>query len=364
MTMNRIIPYLIFYSITFFIFFGMHYYVFVCLNRFFVLLKPMSLILVCVALSLAFPVCSILERFYPSGPTMVLYAAASVWLGVLFLLLSVFLIYEPVRLAVNLDSKTTGMVLVGGVVLVSLYALINAALLSVKTVEVPLQGLAGPLKMVQLSDIHVGTLHNSGYLARVVDRTNALAPDLVVITGDFFDGIGPVTLKTVEPLRDLKADTFFVMGNHERYGDLDRIEGLMAQCNVRMLRNEAVEYKGVRLVGADYPERDNQKDTPYLRELSVIKDRPNILLYHQPSGIDHAVRAGIDLQVSGHTHNGQLFPFTLLAKMFFPYINGLYRVEGMYLYVSPGTGTWGPPMRLGSRNEITLFNLRVNPKVK
>jgi predicted MPP superfamily phosphohydrolase len=147
------------------------------------------------------------------------------------------------------------------------------------------------------------------------------------------------------------------MGNHERYGDLDRIAALMAETGVVMLRNEVVEYKGVQLVGADYPERENQKDTPYLRELKVKKGLPSVLMYHPPTGIEYTVQAGIDLQVSGHTHNGQLFPFNLLAKLFFPYIKGLYQIDGMYLYVSPGTGTWGPPMRLGSHNEITLFNL-------
>jgi hypothetical protein len=190
-----------------------------------------------------------------------------------------------------------------------------------------------------------------------VEKTNALDPDMVVITGDFFDGIGPVNKKTVAPLRNINARTFFVMGNHERYGDLDRIAALMAETGVAMLRNEVVEYKGVQLVGADYPERENQKDTPYLRELKVKKGLPSVLMYHPPTGIEYAVQAGIDLQVSGHTHNGQLFPFNLLAKLFFPYIKGLYQIDGMYLYVSPGTGTWGPPMRLGSHNEITLINL-------
>lgn len=315
------------------------------------------MIIVCTVLALAFPVCSILERYYPNGFSRVLYAAASVWLGVLFLLLTAFLIYEPVRLLVNLDSKTTGLILVTVVLLVSLYALINAFFVTVKTVEIPLPNLNAPLKMVQLSDIHVGTIHNTGYLTRIIEQTNALNPDMVVITGDFIDGIGPVNKKTVAPLRKINADTFFVMGNHERYGDPDRFETLMAETGVTMLRDKIIEYRGIQLVGADYPERDNQKDTPYLRGLSVKKEMPSILLYHQPSGIEYAESAGINLQVSGHTHNGQLFPFNLLAKIFFPYINGLYRINSMYLYVSPGTGTWGPPMRLGSQNEITLINL-------
>ncbi len=315
------------------------------------------MILVCAVLSFAFPVCSVLERFYPSDFSMVLYTAASLWLGMLFLFLTTFLIYEPVRLILRPDSKTTGIVLVAVVLLVSLYAVVNAFFISVKTVEVALPNLAVPVKMVQLSDIHVGTIHNTGYLTRIVDKTNALYPDMVLITGDFFDGIGPVSRKTVAPLQNMNARTFFVMGNHERYGDSDRVAKLMADTGVTMLRNEVVEYKGIQIVGADCPERDNLKDTPYLRKMQIKKEIPSILMFHQPTGIEHAVRAGINLQVSGHTHNGQVFPFNLLAKIFYPYLNGLYLIDGMYLYVSPGTGTWGPPMRLGSQNEITLFNL-------
>ena len=358
--MNKTTVYLIFYSITFFIFFGMHLYLYIGFNRFFDFLKPQIMIMLCAVMALSFPVCSILERCYPSGVTGVLYAVASLWLGVLFLLLTALIIYEPVRLFLNIDSIATGLILIAGVLLVSLYALINASLVSVKVVEISLPNLAVPLKMVQLSDIHVGTIHNTKYLSRIVEKTNALNPDMIVITGDFIDGIGVVNRKTVEPLKKLKARTFFIIGNHERYGNLDHIGVLMKEAGVRVLRNEIVEYRGIQLVGADYPEKDNMKDTPFLRALRVKREIPSVLLYHKPSAIECAVRAGINLQVSGHTHNGQLFPFNLITKLFFPYINGLYEVDGMYLYVSPGTGTWGPPMRLGSENEITLFKLGCN----
>jgi len=355
--MNKALPYLIFYGITFFIFFGMHFYVYVCLNRFFVFSRPKTMIAACAVLALAFPVCSILERFFTNGFNSALYAGASVWLGVLFLLLTACLMYEPLRLLVKLDSNSTGWILLSCVVLVSLYALVNAFFITVKTVEIPLAGLKAPVKMVQLSDIHVGTIHNTGFLTRAVEKTNALEPDMVVITGDFFDGIGPVSEKTVSPLRNIRARTFLVTGNHESYGDLERIAEFMAAAGVTMLRNTMVEYKGIRLVGADNPARDGQKDTPFLRDLRVAEGIPSVLLYHQPAGIEHAVRAGIDLQVSGHTHNGQIVPFNLLARMLYKYLKGLYLIDGMYLYVSPGTGTWGPPMRLGSHNEVTLLNL-------
>lgn len=357
MNSYRITTYLIFFSITFFIFLGMHLYVYFCLNRFFGFTRPKTILLVFTVLALSFPLCSILERYYPNSISMILYAAASTWLGTLFLLLTAFLLYEPVRLIVNLDSKTTGMVLISSVLLISLYALICGQLITVKTVDIPLPKLQKPLKIVQLSDIHVGTIHNSGFLSRIVKKTNTLKPDMVVITGDLFDGIGTINRHTVEPLRRLNTKTFFVTGNHERYSDMNQVAELMAENNVIILRNRVVDIFGIQLVGTDYPERENQKENPYLKELTIKQAIPSVLLYHAPSGIEDALEAGIDLQISGHTHNGQIFPFNLLARLFFPYINGLYKIENMYLYVSPGSGTWGPPMRLGSSNQITLINL-------
>jgi hypothetical protein len=114
---------------------------------------------------------------------------------------------------------------------------------------------------------------------------------------------------------------------------------------------------GLQVVGVDYPEKEGQKDNPVLKDIRIDSTKPSVLLYHTPAGLDDAVEAGIDLQLSGHTHNGQIFPFNYLAKLFYPKIKGLYRIKNMSLYVSPGTGTWGPPMRLGSNNEITLLNL-------
>jgi predicted MPP superfamily phosphohydrolase len=103
--------------------------------------------------------------------------------------------------------------------------------------------------------------------------------------------------------------------------------------------------------------RDGEKGNPMVGTLPIDRTRPSILMFHVPVGIEDAVKAGIHLQLSGHTHNGQLFPFTLFAKMLYGHVRGLYTINGMRLYVSPGTGTWGPPMRIGSSNEITLIHL-------
>lgn len=355
--MSRTQQYLAFYGVFFLVLYGMHLYVYFRLNRLFEFQNPKIVLMVCTMLALSFPVFSLLEKFSPNSFSMILYALASTWLGVVFLMFSIMIMYEPVRLFVRIDARIAGICIVSLVVLLSAYGIVNALFISVKTVAIPVGTLKSPLKIVQLSDIHVGTIHNSGYLNRIVDTTNSLQPDVVLITGDLFDGIGPVNQHTVAPLKRLQAKTFFVIGNHERYDGIDKVSRVLMETGVIMLRNEVVEYGGIQIAGIDFPEREGIKDNTVIHSLQIDRSRPSLLMFHAPSGLEDAVRAGVTIQLSGHTHNGQMFPFTLLTKFFYPYIHGLHKIDNMYLYISAGTGTWGPPMRIGTRSEITLINL-------
>jgi len=355
--MSRIAAYLIFYGIFFLVLFGMHFYVYFRLNTFFVFQKPKMILGLFVVLALLFPVSSLFEKFYPNAVTTLVYTFGSVWLGILFLLLCAFLLYEPFGFVLRLRTPAVGGILLLAVAALSGYALVNGTMVRIKGVDIPFPQISLPMTLVHLSDIHVGTIHNSKYLKRIVDKTNSLDPDAVMITGDFFDGLGPVNRQTVAPLTELKAKTYFVMGNHEKYEDMDRVGRVLAHTGVTVLRNAMDIFQGIQVVGIDYPEKEGQKDNPVLKKIALDPARPSILLYHVPTGLSDAAAAGIDLQLSGHTHNGQIFPFNYLVRLFYPYAKGLYRIGDLYLYVSPGTGTWGPPMRLGSNNQITLIRL-------
>lgn len=355
--MSRTLQYLLFYSVFFLVLYGMHLYVYWRLNRLLCFASPRAVLLMLPLLAVLFPVSSLCEKFMPGTASMLLYTIASIWLGVAFLLFSLLLVGESLRLLAPVQPKTAGLLIAGAAVLLSVYGLVNALVIVVREISIPLKGLEQPLRVVQLSDIHVGTIHNSGYLRRVVEKTNALQPDMVLITGDLFDGIGPVNAHTVAPLRELRAPAFFVIGNHERYDGVGKVGRVLGDTGVRMLRNEVVVCKGLQLVGIDYPEREGIKDNAVVRTIAFDRTRPSLLMFHAPHGLEDAAQAGISLQVSGHTHNGQLFPFTLLTRLFFRHMHGLHRVGGMYLYVSAGTGTWGPPMRIGSRSEITLLHV-------
>jgi len=352
---SKTAQYILFYSVSQLVFFGMHLYVYLRLRKMFAPGPSLWWWAAVLILSLSFPACTLLEKFFPNTVTMLLYTAASVWLGVLFLLLSALVLLEPVRLFANLNTPLMGKTVFAFVALLSIYGLVNALFIRVTEVRIPLAGLEQPVRAALLSDLHVGTIHNSGFLKRVVAKTNELQPEVIFITGDFFDGTGPISGTTVQPLAGLQARSFFIMGNHEKFFGMDRVQGLMEPVGVRVLRNEVEQYRGMQIIGIDYPERENSKDNAVIGRVAFDRTRPNILLYHAPVGTEDARRAGVMVQLSGHTHAGQLYPFNFFVKLMYRYTRGLYDLDGLLLYVTPGTGTWGPPMRLGSSNEITLI---------
>jgi len=194
-------------------------------------------------------------------------------------------------------------------------------------------------------------------MERIVGETIKLNPDVVFITGDMVDGSARLHKHTFKAINRLKMPVFFVTGNHETYEGMDEVFRVLEGSNLKILSGEVIDFKGVQVVGVNYSfERNHLQNT--LNQLKIEKEKPSILLYHLPQELESTHAAGIDLQLSGHTHNGQMIPFNYLVKLMFPYIRGLYDYKGTKLYVSQGTGTWGPPMRLGSRCEITLINLK------
>ncbi|MGO8968208.1 MAG: metallophosphoesterase [Myxococcaceae bacterium] len=239
-----------------------------------------------------------------------------------------------------------------------------------REVAVRLPGLPRTLdgfRIVQMSDVHLGDVLGRPFLEELVRRCNALRPDLVAVTGDLVDGtvqhLGP-TVSALSGLRS-REGTFFVMGNHEYYaGDREWAEALSGM-GIQVLRNRYLTLgdAGGRLdvVGVDdYGQRDVPNGRGYDLEAALAgrdAGRAAVLLAHQPRGVEAALDRGIGLQLSGHTHGGQLFPITLVVDAAYRYSAGLYPVGEGHVYVSRGTGFWGPPMRIGSPSEITSVTL-------
>ncbi len=223
--------------------------------------------------------------------------------------------------------------------------------------------------IAQISDVHVGPTIGRAFIEDIVAKTNALKPDLIVITGDLVDGSVEHLGDAVAPLANLKAKdgVFFVTGNHEYYSGVDEWIAYLTTLGIKVLRNERVSiggYDGFDVAGVDDWSAGSfgKGHGPDLERALAGRDRGRvlILLAHQPRQIYEAAHADVDLQLSGHTHGGQMFPFNLFVKLQQPYVSGFHMHEGTGIYVSNGTGYWGPPMRVGAPAEITHIELRMS----
>jgi hypothetical protein len=237
----------------------------------------------------------------------------------------------------------------------------------VREVEVPVSGLPAALHgftIAQISDIHVGPTIKGPYVQRIVDAVNLLGADAVAVTGDLVDGRVQDLAVHVAPLAALRSrhGTFFVTGNHEYYSGAHEWIAELERLGVRVLLNEHVvlRHQGAHLVMAGVADSSAHHFDPRHRSdpQRAISGAPadaglRVLLAHQPRSAEAAAQAGFDVQLSGHTHGGQYWPWNLFVQLQQPYTAGLHRLQQLWIYTSRGTGYWGPPLRLGAPSEIT-----------
>ncbi|MFF3375259.1 metallophosphoesterase [Streptomyces sp. NPDC002680] len=234
----------------------------------------------------------------------------------------------------------------------------------VKRVTVPLAKLprsAHGFRIAVVSDIHIGPVLGRAFSQRVVDTINATQPDLIAVVGDLVDGSVENLAPAVEPLAGLRArhGTYFVTGNHEYISGAEPWIEKVRELGLRPLENARTELPGFDLAGVNDVQGEAEGQGPDFGKALGDRDhtRAAVLLAHQPVVIDDAVRHGVDLQLSGHTHGGQLWPGNLLAELANPTVAGLERYGDTQLYVSRGAGVWGPPVRVGAPSDITIVEL-------
>jgi predicted MPP superfamily phosphohydrolase len=234
----------------------------------------------------------------------------------------------------------------------------------VKRITVPLTKLprsAHGFRIAVVSDIHVGPVLGRGFSQRVVDTINATQPDLIAVVGDLVDGSVENLTPAVEPLARLRArhGTYFVTGNHEYISGAEQWVEKVRDLGLRPLENARTELPGFDLAGVNDIRGEEEGQGPDFDKALGDRDRSRtaVLLAHQPVVIEDAVRHGVDLQLSGHTHGGQLWPGSLLAELANPTVAGLERYGDTQLYVSRGAGAWGPPVRVGAPSDITVVEL-------
>jgi predicted MPP superfamily phosphohydrolase len=248
----------------------------------------------------------------------------------------------------------------------------------VRHVDIPVDGLDAELeglRIVQISDLHVGPTIGAAYVRRVVEMTEQLAPDMIALTGDIVDGPIRRLAPHVAALERLATGgrAFLVLGNHDYYAGAAAWTAHFEAMGLRVLRNSHVtlEHGGARLVIGgviDFAARHTDPDARPRPDLAVdgaAEPAFRLLLAHNPKIAPAAEQAGFDLQLSGHTHAGQFFPWTLAIHLVHgPHAAGLSRRGRMWVYVSAGTGTWGPPVRFGTTPELTVLRLVRSPAVR
>ena len=289
------------------------------------------------------------------------------WLGILSMAISVFLIRDLASLVMNFDMSRSTVIALIVTVLITAYSFYNGTSVPiVREVTIPTSKITEAsqgVTITQLTDMHIGMLTSKKWLEKTVEIANGLNSDYIVITGDLIDGNRDSIQSFMPILKGLRAlrGKYAIMGNHEIYSGLKDYHRFVKESGLTPLRNEGVTISNhLEIYGVDDLTVEKYLETPIdLKEIlrDVDPDRYSVLLLHQPERFSQAVDQGIDLQLSGHTHSGQIPPLEWIIPFYFRYSKGLYNRKNSHIYTSPGTGVWGPPMRFLSKNEITKFHI-------
>jgi hypothetical protein len=318
-------------------------------------------------LSVSFVAASLLAHRYFNVPVRTMYTIASVWLGLVsFFFLAAcasWIVYgAPLLFGVHVEKRAVAAACFALGLLAGVAAIVNAAWTRVVRVPVKLPNLPAAWRgrtAALVSDLHLGHVRNVRFLRRIVRKLSQLAPDVLFIAGDLFDGTAVDLPPLSKPWAEFSAPfgSYFITGNHEQFTSPTQYLAAVRQSGIRVLVNEKVALDGLQVVGVDYlHSTDADHFRSILRQLAVDRNSASILLVHNPNHLPVAAEAGISLQLSGHTHRGQYFPFTsVVSRMYGKFAYGLHYLGDLAVYTSCGVGTWGPPMRLGSNPEIVLL---------
>ncbi|MGA1824437.1 MAG: metallophosphoesterase [bacterium] len=291
----------------------------------------------------------------------------SIWLGIISIAFSLFLMQYIVEFTLNYHAKWLTIITLILIFSISCYSLKNALHLRLKEITIPIKNFPAQLagfSIVQLSDLHLDRIKSVTWLQSIVDKTNELKPDLIVITGDLLDADCDSIFEKFSPLcsrLNAKYGVIAVTGNHEYYAGINKFLKFAQETKITVLENASLTIAdALEIVGIndDTGKRFAQSGANLRLALEACdRSKPIILLSHTPKGFSRAIDMGIDLQLSGHTHAGQLLPFNFIIKWLYRHAYGLHTENSSFIYTTSGTGTWGPPMRLFSSSEIVKIVL-------
>jgi predicted MPP superfamily phosphohydrolase len=351
--------FVLFISIVQSILFLGHWFFYRTLVRFFGVTSPAMLLTLKVVLGLL-SVSLVLTSFfafrYSNVLVRYLYTTAASWLGIFYLFI----------LASALCWIFYGIeILIGFALVASLYAFINACTIRMTRISIQLPHLPEQWKgktAVWVSDTHLGQVRGYGFAQQVATKIESLHPDIVFIGGDLYDGLAVDLDRIIKPFSRISAPygTFFITGNHEEFYDNTPYLQAVRRAGIHVLDNEKVELDGLQIIGVDY--KDSRREEQFraiLKEMNIDPQKPSILLKHAPLHLQVAREHRISFQLSGHTHQGQVFLFRwITSKVYRGYDYGLNWFGDLLVYTSSGAGTWGPPMRLDTKPEIVVIRFR------
>lgn len=316
-------------------------------------------------LSLSFIFTTILVHTFDNPFTDTIYVGASVWLGFVWYLALAILLVWVIKWLGNIASVNIPLRLVATVLIIiaagySAYGIWNAFAVRVNRITVHLPNLPASWqgrKAILMTDIHLGPELRANFMKKLVDLTQQEKPDIVFLGGDLFDGSGADVGHLVDSLNTLNPSlgSYFITGNHEMLLGFQKSLDALRSTNVKVLQNEIVIVDGVQVAGFDFQVKPSQN---LIKSVLNTRDpsKALITLYHVPTLTNLFKQNGVNLQLSGHAHKGQVWPFGIITRLVYHgYDIGLHTDGDYSIYTSTGAGTWGPPMRTGNRPEIVAI---------
>ena len=321
-------------------------------------------------LSVSFIIAALLNHRFSNGLVAFIYKFAAAWMGVFNFLFWAACLCWIAALTVRLLApdaamearRWIGTVLFGAAILISVYGFINARLIRERRVTVTLPNLPPSWKgrtALLATDLHLGNINATGFAGRIAAIARRLHPDLIFLAGDLYDGSKADPVRIAAPLFELSPPfgMYFCGGNHEDFGDAEHYAAALTRGGIRVLHNERVLVDGLQVIGVSYADSTYPAHLrAFLEPLHLAAGPASILLNHVPHRLPVVEQTGVSLQVSGHTHGGQFFPFTLVVRWVYgKFTYGLQRFGNLQVLTSSGAGTWGPPMRVGTHPEVVLI---------
>ena len=318
-------------------------------------------------LSLAFTAASVLSLQTANRIVRWFYTASAVWIGfgsfALYAAVACWIVAGlQILVGASIPNRALVEVLFGVAALVTIYGVFNASSPRLRYFQVKLAGLPESWRgktAALVSDLHLGPVRGAGMSRRTVEALNHLNPDIVFIPGDFYDGTTADLPAMAAPWKELRVrlGAYFVAGNHEQFRDDAPYFNALQGAGVRILHNEKVVIEGLQIAGVHFA--DTVQPARYhqvLRNMQIDSSCASLLLSHAPSRLGVPEQEGISLQLAGHTHGGQIWPYTWLTnRIFGRYVHGLSRFGRLTVLTTYGIGTWGPPLRVGTIPEIVLI---------